>query len=1352
MRHCEPTNGKASYRLASIILTLLLVLGLGSTQALAESEANQAEPTLSAQESLIASETCGTASWKIDSDGVLTISSGTLEINTNNPEEYTDNYWPWCKYPDSITSVVISGEVHFGDNLKYMFYGCSKIKTLDLSDWDVSQVTEMQGMFSGCKSLETIDLTGWDTSNVTYMGSMFANCESLKSIDLSGFNTSSLQSTQDMFYECTSLETLDLSSWNTDSLAYPSNMFYACKALKSLNLDGWKMPHATSLETMFGECESLETLDLSSFDTSSVTNLKSVFRNCTSLKSVDVSSWDTSSVQTMDGLFFRCLALETMDLSNWNTSSNKRVMDLFYNCSSLTSVNLAGWDTSSVESIYDMFRGCTSLKSIDLSGWDTSAVLATTTRVFEDCTSLESITITSGFDVSKAFPDATNSNGWWSFADQRWYTVSQIQSDRLGIADTYTAYESSDGSISGATISSINDQAYTGQAITPEPTVTLSGSVLVEGTDYTLEYRNNVNAGTATIVITGIGLYDGTKSVTFTITPKALTGGAITLSSTSYTYDGKAKQPAVTLKLWGKTLAANSDYTVSYSSNTNAGTATATVTGKGNYVGVLSASFTIARASISGATVGRIDNQNRTGRAITPVPTVTLGGRTLSSGSDFTLSYANNVAVGTATITITGVGNYTGSKTATFRIVQSLLGLNDLSFSFSNSRGSFGYGSSYVIPLESYQTVFNKTLADYYYNYYSRYAWGGSCFGMTAASCMFNVDGSGLAVPTFHSTATKVSELSPYSTSSLNGKTLTRYIEALQVSQYSSIIGNARTATKNDLVGLVSAVQASKSTGRLVIVCIYGKIGKDLCGHAVVGYDYNPSQKRLYVYDPNYPQTQRYITLSTNSSGDPTGWYYFLNNAYNWGSGYSGSYINYSSYSDVASVWNSQGGTHLTNTLVTNSESFEVTDSEGAVVAKVEEGQLTKAASGVWQFIPQGVPLDGPEASSSTGVMLYLPSNDSYNLSNSDAGIGQLSVGMANVEQAAQVTTDATEVGLTVNDAEEINLVDVTAMDGESYEVALNSELKSAAGQEAIALSGAGTGATLSVGTVAGTYVSAGTSDPATVPVGAPGEGGAGVGQDISNATVTLTPPVYDYDGTSKRPRVKIVHDGKELVAGTDFIASYLRSDEMGRATVIIYGKGDYQGKFVKHYIIRAPQSITASGKTVQVGKTVSLGARARGLADLRYSSSNKKIATVNAEGKVKGIAAGKVTITIKAVATDLYSPASKTVTVIVKKANPMSAKRKTAIVRASLAKLKTKAQVLGSNITLKGAQGKVSYTNVSSNAKAKTFKVNAKTGKVTIPKKTKKGTYAIKVKVAAAGNGTYLPASKVITYKVVVK
>ena len=147
----------------------------------------------------------------------------------------------------------------------------------------------------------------------------------------------------------------------------------------------------------------------------------------------------------------------------------------------------------------------------------------------------------------------------------------------------------------------------------------------------------------------------------------SISKASVTLSTSTYAYDGKAKKPGVTVKLNGKTLKNGTDYTVSYSNNIKVGTAKVTITGKGNYTGSVSKTYSI-KNNFKKATVSGISTKAFTGKNITQSITVKYNGKTLKNGTDYTVSYSNNKKIGTATVKITGKGSYTGTITKTFKI------------------------------------------------------------------------------------------------------------------------------------------------------------------------------------------------------------------------------------------------------------------------------------------------------------------------------------------------------------------------------------------------------------------------------------------------------------------------------------------------------------------------------------------------------------------------------------------------------------------------------------------------------------------------------------------------------------
>ena len=217
---------------------------------------------------------------------------------------------------------------------------------------------------------------------------------------------------------------------------------------------------------------------------------------------------------------------------------------------------------------------------------------------------------------------------------------------------------------------------YAGKAVTPEVIVkdTARNVTLVKDTDYTVEYFNNNGIGEASVKITGINNYDSERTEAFWIVgPKEISEATIA-EVEDVIYDGSAQEPELTITDGDYALVKGTDYTVVYSENVDAGQAKATVTGIGKYTGEKEVSFTINARSIENAEItGVEDSYSATGSAIEPTVTVTDDlGNVLVITDDYTVVYENNTAVGTATITVAGTGNYAGSKVITFEIINSV--------------------------------------------------------------------------------------------------------------------------------------------------------------------------------------------------------------------------------------------------------------------------------------------------------------------------------------------------------------------------------------------------------------------------------------------------------------------------------------------------------------------------------------------------------------------------------------------------------------------------------------------------------------------------------------------------------
>ena len=249
--------------------------------------------------------------------------------------------------------------------------------------------------------------------------------------------------------------------------------------------------------------------------------------------------------------------------------------------------------------------------------------------------------------------------------------------------------------LNNVTVTAISDQTYTGSPIEPAITATLN-SVVINANEYGVAYTNNKNVSTAnapatvTLSANGYSFTGGsTKTATFKIVAKALTAEMVTLSATTFSYNGRLQKPTVTVKDGNTALTENTDYTLTNAGGTAAGTYNVIVAGKGNYSGSITKQFTISANTGALTVTPATTSYTYDGTEKKPAVTVKSGTATLTENTDYTVAYTNNINAGTATITVTGKGNYIGATgTATFTI--------------NKAAGSISYAA----------TTINKTFGD----------------------------------------------------------------------------------------------------------------------------------------------------------------------------------------------------------------------------------------------------------------------------------------------------------------------------------------------------------------------------------------------------------------------------------------------------------------------------------------------------------------------------------------------------------------------------------------------------------------------------------------------------------------
>lgn len=196
-------------------------------------------------------------------------------------------------------------------------------------------------------------------------------------------------------------------------------------------------------------------------------------------------------------------------------------------------------------------------------------------------------------------------------------------------------------------------------------------SVLVENQDYTLRYSNNVQIGTAEIVVTGINYYKGEKRVQFQIIDRMDIEKAYVPEISKQFYTGYEIKPEFAVLYGNSILKENEDYTLTYLNNTSIGTAEIVISGINSYKGGKRIRFQIVdKKDIAKASISEVSNQYYTGQEICPKVIVTYENEVLKENVDYTLEYSDNINPGKATIKIQGINDCKGFVLVDFNIFQ----------------------------------------------------------------------------------------------------------------------------------------------------------------------------------------------------------------------------------------------------------------------------------------------------------------------------------------------------------------------------------------------------------------------------------------------------------------------------------------------------------------------------------------------------------------------------------------------------------------------------------------------------------------------------------------------------------
>ena len=620
-------------------------------------------------------------------------------------EENDDGSITITEYSGSDEEVVIPGEIN-GKTVTSIgegaFESCTSLIDVKIGNG----VTEIDGeAFANCTSLKSIVIP----DSVTSIGyRAFDSCTSLVDVKIGNGVT---EIDGGAFAECTSLKSIIIPD-SVTSIGYRT--FEDCTSLIDVKIGN----SVTEIDGLaFADCTSLNNITIPN----SVNSIdEQAFDGCSSLLSITVED-NNKNYNSKDGVVFNKNQTELINCPQGKTgeytipdSVTSIGYGAFYGCTSLTSINIP----NSVSNIgYFVFWDCTGLINVNVDTQNPN--YCSTDGILFNKSQAELLCYPGGRkDKVYKIPDGVKSIVYPAFYNYENLTtivipdsvkldvfclgfVGDMKAENLTIvgskgssAEEYankygfnfvliTDYtpdtEPATSEIAAASVK-FDNSALTlekGKSETIRFTISPSNT-----TDKTVTWTSSndkvatvkdgkvtaVAAGTATITATTANGKTATCKVTVKNPTVALK--TATLKTTSYTYDGKAKKPAVTAvkDANSKTVAA-ANYTVKYTDNTKVGTAKVTVTGKGNYTGTVTKTFKILKSIKSAKVSGVSASYKYTGKNLTPTVTVKDGKTTLKKGTDYTVTYKNNKAIGTATITIKGKGNYTGTITKTFKIV-----------------------------------------------------------------------------------------------------------------------------------------------------------------------------------------------------------------------------------------------------------------------------------------------------------------------------------------------------------------------------------------------------------------------------------------------------------------------------------------------------------------------------------------------------------------------------------------------------------------------------------------------------------------------------------------------------------
>jgi len=487
------------------------------------------------------------------------------------------------KIPDTLYSW--DGAMAFCDQIKNVeiengitktaskaFYGCSALQSVALPD-SIKKIGSRS--FYCCNELQSIVVS--KNCNIEIIGeSAFGSCRKLKNID---------------FAKNAELCSGSFSDTAVTSFAFtakqkyiPDYIFCNCRNLSEVHFDNSVISigkcafENTQLKNVvmpdsifsfgigsFSECKELETVTISK-NVGCIMN--SAFEKCDKLYRI---TWEkVGSKQIMDNAFDGCLSLV-----DFSFEDIVRINEGAFDDTAITDVKLtlSNLEKQSVEQ--ESFKSFRQLKTLEIGG----NVQEIGSLAFAKCENLETAVIADSVIRidNNAFDQCENLT---IYCNENSYAESYAKANGIRVTTLI--------------VDKISNQDYTGKEIKPQVNVRFSDTNLIYNKDYSTEYFNNINVGTASVVVSGLKDFSMLiTKVDFAIVAVSIDKAEISSIPIQYADGQTLCEPKIKIKFNSKTLSEGKDYTVSYKNNKSEGTGTALIKGIGNFKNTASVDFTI---------------------------------------------------------------------------------------------------------------------------------------------------------------------------------------------------------------------------------------------------------------------------------------------------------------------------------------------------------------------------------------------------------------------------------------------------------------------------------------------------------------------------------------------------------------------------------------------------------------------------------------------------------------------------------------------------------------------------------------------------------------------------------------